>query len=1119
MTITYICLLCSILGKQKDFFTRTWGESFTETIEAPPSTHLGANYGAVSSRAFEKYLRKLNKYCPRHTQSYHNIGKSQAVQETTNNNSIDKNDNEYCTASTTLPSKDDYAIHTETSQSLTLSPKLSFASKSIDVPRIFLDPNFSPSNPETFSQLFPFFTQQSFQNHSNPGRINATNKEPRNDNQASTSATIFDANKIDSQRRLVQEKLHHYLDSVEEDIAAQVAQKSHHFFQVMTYHDALMSELTSLIKHVVQLRKRLQHVDKNTFRVVFKICQLKRRRDTLYKIAEKMELMSSLHKTQPSIQLFLTEKHFSGALDLITTSRDILCDDLRGISSFRHLSSQLVEIQSFIGKMLLGDFKQYITDEIQRQLVQERASVIASHSWQDLEKESSDQLTSVIYGLLRQNSYTFLEVLQEASFLAVKNLLKVVVSERLTTSNKSGIDTVTGLAKEYAEKASSEEWTGFLDVMLGSLMLLLRRIFAIHTVIVRAIASANRNSDLANSMNPDGKKSAIACEPGHEMGLSIEYESAEDFSNENVVTPETATSPVGNGQTIEIPQDQLHSLKVTSQEVLVNVSDQVVERISKILSLRSKEPARKIISTKELFDLSNFADILNEDVLKMTGKISSGFQISLQAQSVIYLESFHELKKSELSSILEKENWKKISQSVQASNSTQRLVTENEDHFLKVPILHASMFSKKTNTVSNTDLINENNVMNKTGQNMPLETPNNTDNVNSNGSGDMTDVTEDNFKDRHSSELPCDIDSSISNSSGNNLVNGNHPNNEDENELATSVESESDSDNATIINKPLAKEDQLVITQTKNILTEQKYSEKTNDLGIIYIKSIPFCASASSHTFLFMVCEYCILCATLPSIVSELGLKLAELVKVYNSKICQLVLGAGAISVSGLKTITIRNMALAKRSLEVIVKVVPDVKEHFESVHRNKIRAKSTISELKNASSTQSMDACFRQLDLAVKHLSNHADELQEKMLTVAEFHLQQQLSKWNPPTNSAATEYTVPSANFKALCKQVTKLYESVVDIWCHDAVYNLVLNVHKRFIASVKLEVQSRKLLPANDKISSSAKLMNEAAKNAATIKLLISEITFYASWVLQLNVLPPEILEQAKLVEQIF
>ena len=41
-------------------------------------------------------------------------------------------------------------------------------------------------------------------------------------------------------------------------------------------------------------------------------------------------------------------------------------------------------------------------------------------------------------------------------------------------------------------------------------------------------------------------------------------------------------------------------------------------------TFRSKEPARKLISTTELHDLSIFADILNDDVMKMTGKISSG---------------------------------------------------------------------------------------------------------------------------------------------------------------------------------------------------------------------------------------------------------------------------------------------------------------------------------------------------------------------------------------------------------------------------------------------------------------------------------------------------------------
>ena len=68
---------------------------------------------------------------------------------------------------------------------------------------------------------------------------------------------------------------------------------------------------------------------------------------------------------------------------------------------------------------------------------------------------------------------------------------------------------------------------------------------------------------------------------------------------------------------------------------------------------------------------------------------------------------------------------------------------------------------------------------------------------------------------------------------------------------------------------------------------------------------------------LFLKAEYCDLCTTLPSVSIELGLKSAEIIKFYNSRICQLILGVAAISVSGLKTITIRNLALAKQSLQV----------------------------------------------------------------------------------------------------------------------------------------------------------------------------------------------------------
>ena len=40
--------------------------------------------------------------------------------------------------------------------------------------------------------------------------------------------------------------------------------------------------------------------------------------------------------------------------------------------------------------------------------------------------------------------------------------------------------------------------------------------------------------------------------------------------------------------------------------------------------------------------------------------------------------------------------------------------------------------------------------------------------------------------------------------------------------------------------------------------------------------------------------------------VMQVGLKVAELLKLFNSRTCQLVLGAGAVNMAGLKTITIR---------------------------------------------------------------------------------------------------------------------------------------------------------------------------------------------------------------------
>ena len=83
-------------------------------------------------------------------------------------------------------------------------------------------------------------------------------------------------------------------------------------FQVMTYHDALMTQLTTLVAHVRRLRSRLQQVDHTEFQSALNVCRLRRRKQNMTLVMDKLLLMSTLHETQPTIQRLLSGNEFSG---------------------------------------------------------------------------------------------------------------------------------------------------------------------------------------------------------------------------------------------------------------------------------------------------------------------------------------------------------------------------------------------------------------------------------------------------------------------------------------------------------------------------------------------------------------------------------------------------------------------------------------------------------------------------------------------------------------------------------------------------------------------------------------------------------------------------------------
>ena len=135
---------------------------------------------------------------------------------------------------------------------------------------------------------------------------------------------------------------------------------------------------------------------------------------------------------------------------------------------------------------------------------------IPTNTLGDLEIE---QLRSVIYGLLRQNSFTFLEVLEEGSIAAIKSTFRDVAKQVLAPEEQDA--TLTNIVADLAKKAKSKEWLSFFDLLLGSLISLLRRIHSIHNVIMEAIETANEASNTATDpiSIPEQQLAAIKVSP------------------------------------------------------------------------------------------------------------------------------------------------------------------------------------------------------------------------------------------------------------------------------------------------------------------------------------------------------------------------------------------------------------------------------------------------------------------------------------------------------------------------------------------------------------------------------------------------------------------------------
>ncbi|KAM0792256.1 hypothetical protein ACM66B_004950 [Microbotryomycetes sp. NB124-2] len=76
-----------------------------------------------------------------------------------------------------------------------------------------------------------------------------------------------------------------------------------------------------------------------------------------------------------------------------------------------------------------------------------------------------------------------------------------------------------------------------------------------------------------------------------------------------------------------------------------------------------------------------------------------------------------------------------------------------------------------------------------------------------------------------------------------------------------------------------------------------------------------------------MLSDYCKIVVNCPLLVTDTMTRVIEFLKSFNSRTCQVVLGAGAMRSAGLKNITAKNLALASQALSIMISLIPYIRE------------------------------------------------------------------------------------------------------------------------------------------------------------------------------------------------
>lgn len=188
----------------------------------------------------------------------------------------------------------------------------------------------------------------------------------------------------------------------------------------------------------------------------------------------------------------------------------------------------------------------------------------------------------------------------------------------------------------------------------------------------------------------------------------------------------------------------------------------------------------------------------------------------------------------------------------------------------------------------------------------------------------------------------------------------------------------------------------------------------------------------------YMILEYCEYAQEIPFLSPDLLLRLVDLLKLFSSRTSQLVLGALALEVAGLKTISARTLIISSRSLTFVVQLVPAIRRHFEGL-------------LVNRQATM-----LKHFDELLELYENHRCKIPDKVIGLVKDVVSSYLGKW-------VAKVPIPSVSFRTITQHLARLFDNIQDIMPRPELIALFNDIHQTVILIFRQQLQKLKI--AND------------------------------------------------------